>query len=194
MIDESTYQKQQAEQLAKDILNLSRNVLLVNLRFLDAALCKFVQTPVKITDTIATDGQNLYYNTRHVLTLYRQGREVPVRDYLHTTLHCIFHHPFIHTLVDMDLWDLSCDIAVENVINELALPDTQTTRAAAQTALAAYFDGSLLGRPVYRARLGKLFYDTGKIRNYEITAPSSDVAGDEQTLPRLGTVTLTEGT
>ena len=135
MIDESTYQKQQAEQLAKDILNLSRNVLLVNLRFLDAALCKFVQTPVKITDTIATDGQNLYYNTRHVLTLYRQGREVPVRDYLHTTLHCIFHHPFIHTLVDMDLWDLSCDIAVENVINELALPDTQTTRAAAQTAL-----------------------------------------------------------
>ena len=67
-------------------------------------------------------------------------------------------------------------------------------KAAAQTALAAYFDGSLLGRPVYRARLGKLFYDTGKIRNYEITAPSSDVAGDEQTLPRLGTVTLTEGT
>ncbi len=135
MMDESIYQKQQAEQLARDILNLSRNILLVNLRFMDAALCKFVQTPVKITDTIATDGQNLYYNTRHVLTLYRQDRQAPVRDYLHATLHCIFHHPFIHTLVEMDLWDLACDIAVENVINELGLRDTESSRQAAQEPL-----------------------------------------------------------
>lgn len=134
-MDEAIYQKQKAEQLAKDILNLSRNTLLVNLRFLDAALCKFVQLPVKITDTLATDGQNLYYDTRHVLNLYRQGREVPTRDYLHITLHCIFHHPFVHTLVDMDLWDLACDIAVESVINELGLREVDCPRSAVQTKL-----------------------------------------------------------
>lgn len=134
-MDEKTFQKLRAEQLAKDILNLSRNTLLVNLRFLDAALCKFVQTPVQITDTIATDGQNLYYNTGCVLERYRQSREVLVRDYLHVTLHCIFHHPFIHTLVDMELWDLSCDIAVENIINELGLKATEAPRTAGQEPL-----------------------------------------------------------
>ena len=103
-MDEKTYQKQRADELAKEILTLARNTLLVNLRFLDAALCKFVQTPVPVTDTLATDGANLYYDTGHVLSLFRQGREVPVRDYLHVTLHCVFHHPFIHTLVDRELW------------------------------------------------------------------------------------------
>lgn len=62
-MDEKVIQKQQAEHLAKEILTFSRNTLLVHLRFLDAALCKFVQTPVQITDTIATDGEHLYYNT-----------------------------------------------------------------------------------------------------------------------------------
>ena len=135
MMDETTYQRQQAEELAKEILTLSRNTLLVNLRFLDAALCKFVRTPVPITDTLATDGEHLYYDTRHILSLYREGREVPVRDYLHVTLHCVFHHPFIHTLVDMDLWDLACDIAVENVINELGLKAVEAPRQSAQAAL-----------------------------------------------------------
>lgn len=66
-------------------------------------------------------------------------------------------------------------------------------KAAAQTALKAYFGGGLLGEPVYRARLGKLLYDTGKIRNYVLSAPESDLAGADTVLPQLDTVTLTEG-
>lgn len=67
-------------------------------------------------------------------------------------------------------------------------------KAAAQTALEAYFDGNRLGEPVYLARLGKLLYDTGKVRNYTISTPTSDLAGEDTSLPQLGTVTLTEGT
>lgn len=144
-MDETQIKKQQIEHLATDILNLSRNTLLVNLRFLDAALCKFVQSPMPVTDTLATDGQNLYYDAAHVLQLYREGREVPVRDYLHITLHCIFHHPFIHTLVDMDLWGLACDIAVEHVINEIGLKDTDAPRAAAQFDAIAELQTQLKG-------------------------------------------------
>lgn len=158
-MDEKTFQKQQAERLAKDILNLSRNTLLVHLRFLDAALCKFVQTPVKITDTIATDGEHLYYDTRCVLDRYRQGREVPVRDYLHVTLHCIFHHPFVHTLVDMDLWDLACDMAVENIINELGLPAAAAPRAAAQLSILADLKAEL--KMLNAERIYRYFLDSG---------------------------------
>ena len=58
----------QAETLAREILLLSRNTLLVNLRFLDAALSQFALTPASLP--FATDGQNLYYDPRHVLLRY----------------------------------------------------------------------------------------------------------------------------
>ena len=110
----------QAETLAQEVLLLSRNTLLVNLRFLDAALSQFVLTPTSLP--FATDGQNLYYDPRHVLLCYKEEKEASVRNYLHLVMHCVFRHMYVHTLVDKPLWNLSCDIAVEEVINGLLLP------------------------------------------------------------------------
>ena len=116
----------QAETLAREILLLSRNTLLVNLRFLDAALSQFALTPASLP--FATDGQKLYYSPRHVLLRYKEEKEQSVRDYLHLVFHCVFRHMYVHTLVDQTLWDLSCDIAVEEVINGLLLPSTAAKR------------------------------------------------------------------
>lgn len=55
----------QAEVLARDVLLLSRNTLLVHLRFLDTALSQFVFTPALLP--FATDGRKLHYAPRHVL-------------------------------------------------------------------------------------------------------------------------------
>ena len=120
----------QAETLAREILLLSRNTLLVNLRFLDAALSQFALTPSPLP--FATDGQNLYYDPRHVLLRYKEEKEPSVRDYLHLVFHCVFRHMYVHTLVDQALWDLSCDIAVEEVINGLLLPSTAAKRQEQQ--------------------------------------------------------------
>ncbi len=120
----------QAETLAREILLLSRNTLLVNLRFLDAALSQFVLTPASLP--FATDGQNLYYDPRHVLLCYKEEKEASVRNYLHLVFHCVFRHMYVHTLVDQALWDLSCDIAVEEVINGLLLPSTAAKRQEPQ--------------------------------------------------------------
>ena len=120
----------QAETLAREILLLSRNTLLVNLRFLDAALSQFVLTPASLP--FATDGQNLYYDPRHVLLCYKEEKEASVRNYLHLVFHCVFRHMYVHTLVDQALWDLSCDIAVEEVINGLLLPSTAAKRQEQQ--------------------------------------------------------------
>ena len=122
----------QAETLAREILLLSRNTLLVNLRFLDAALSQFVLTPASLP--FATDGQNLYYDPRHVLLCYKEEKEASVRNYLHLVMHCVFRHMYVHTLVDRALWDLSCDIAVEEVINGLLLPSTAAKRQEPQQA------------------------------------------------------------
>lgn len=120
----------QAETLAREILLLSRNTLLVNLRFLDAALSQFALTPASLP--FATDGQKLYYDPRHVLLCYKEEKEASVRNYLHLVFHCVFRHMYVHTLLDQTLWDLSCDIAVEEVINGLLLPSTAAKRQEQQ--------------------------------------------------------------
>lgn len=124
----------EAEALALDILNLSRNTLMVHLRFLQPAFCALEFSPDPET-TLATDGTFLYYQFLHILRSYRIKKELVMRDYLHTVLHCIFRHPFVGEKTDPDLWNLSCDIAVEAVITELNLPDTDCPRTAGQSRL-----------------------------------------------------------
>lgn len=127
-----TEHEQKMESLAADVLRLSRNTLLVNLRFLDAALSRMeLQSVGEIT--LATDGQWLCYGPKHVLQSYKQEREIPVRAYLHAVLHCVYQHMFIHTLLDRSAWDLACDIAVEYTISQLNLQAAATQLSSRQT-------------------------------------------------------------
>ena len=119
-------------ELARNTLKLARNTLLVNLRFLDVALSRFDFVPVD--GSIAVDGTHIYYDPIWVLRRYKQEKQVIVRDYLHMVFHCVFHHDFVDTLLDTDAWDLACDIAAENAINELDLPCVRTARQASQYA------------------------------------------------------------
>ncbi|MBQ9059786.1 MAG: metallopeptidase [Firmicutes bacterium] len=121
-----------AEDLALQILRLSRNTLMVNLRYLEAAFVRIVPAHDMDTLEIATDGQFLYYNSLHVCRQYRQAREIPVRDYLHVSLHCLFRHLFVGKKVRADVWDLACDIAVENIINGLDLRSVSCERQVSQ--------------------------------------------------------------
>lgn len=68
-----------------------------------------------------------------------------------------------------------------------------SAQAAVRTALTAWFDGGLLGKPVYRTQLGKVILDTGVVETYAITAPTKDLPGNARRLPQLGTLTITEG-
>ena len=145
----------QAETLAREILLLSRNTLLVNLRFLDAALSQFALTPASLP--FATDGQNLYYTPRHVLLRYKEEKEQSVRDYLHLVFHCVFQHMYVHTLVDRTLWDLSCDIAVEEVINGLLLPSTAAKRQKPQQTELARLRQTV--KPLTAEKLYRHFQD-----------------------------------
>lgn len=110
---------------------LSRNTLLVNLRFLDMALSRL--SPVSNDKvTLATDGTYLAYGPTHILRCFKEEQERTTRDYLHVVLHCIFSHMFVSTLVDKDVWNLACDIAVESTITDLGLKSTESVRQARQ--------------------------------------------------------------
>lgn len=119
-----------ADKLAQDILRLSRNTLLVNLRFLDMALSGLEYIPG--SDSVAVNGRCIFYDPMWVLRRYKGEKNTVVRDYLHMVFHCIFHHAFVSTLVDTDAWDLACDIAAESAISELVLPCVKCKRETEQ--------------------------------------------------------------
>lgn len=67
-------------------------------------------------------------------------------------------------------------------------------KQAVTDALGAHFTGKLLGKSVYLATLGGVIYGTGKVENYAIAQPAGDLGAQDTVLPRLGTLTVTEGT
>lgn len=122
--------------LAQQALELTRNKLLVSLRFMNAAFAhlKLLAQPGQ---TIATDGTYLRYSPADVARTFASSPEELARTYLHIMLHDVFLHPFPNPNMDAARWDAACDIAVEAVITQLALPATASPRAARQTAALA---------------------------------------------------------
>lgn len=150
-------QIEKRNKLAADVLRLSRNTLLVNLRFLDAALNQLEPLPVEGL-TLATDGEALAYDPGHVLRMYRDEREAVVRAYLHMVLHGVFRHMFVHTLMDHHVWDLACDIAAEYVIAGLGLRAATTRRELLQKSVYAELQKEikqLTAEKIYRYVLDK---------------------------------------
>ena len=116
--------------LSHDILILSRNTLMVDLRFLDAALGQFQYVPFTERPVMGTDGFNLFYDPLSILALYQVGKEDAARGYLHMVLHCIFRHMYVSANIERRLWNLACDIAVEGAITELGVKSVKTTSEA----------------------------------------------------------------
>ncbi|MCM1187175.1 MAG: VWA-like domain-containing protein [Lachnoclostridium sp.] len=114
--------------LAKQILKLAHDDILVHLRFFDRALGELVWAERLHTGCLATDGKNCYYDPVFVLRSYQEEPKSIARGYLHLLLHCIFSHSFQYDKLETDLWDLAADIAVENVILELKLPSVSLSQ------------------------------------------------------------------
>ncbi len=108
----------QIRQLAGEIINLSRNTLILNLRFLDRALGTFKAAEGEV---FSTDGESIYFNSVDVLLDYRKNKNTVTHNFLHAVLHCVMRHLFVSAKVDKNLWNVACDIAVEAAIDEMDL-------------------------------------------------------------------------
>ncbi len=108
------------DDLAQKVIKLSKNTITVNLRFMDFAINSLSEVSTEDI-TISTDGDNIIYDPVYVLYKYKYNKNYMNSAYMHVLLHCVFKHFYIDSNIDRVLWDLACDIAVENVINELNL-------------------------------------------------------------------------
>lgn len=146
------------EKISAEVLRLSRNTILINLRFMDTALAELEQVPSMLIRGIATDGRHLIYNPMCILKAYADERYVINRDYLHVLLHCLYRHNFVNELLDEPVWNLACDITVENIINELLISSLDAKRMNAQGAVISELKSNLkilTAEKIYRYYLDK---------------------------------------
>ena len=183
--------------IAQNILKLSRNTLLVNLRFLDTAMSMFSyvccpdgiipRTDISLGGGLATDGKSIYYEPKWVLKRYRNEKEAVVRDYLHMVFHCVFHHAFVSTLVDIPRWDLACDIAAEAAIEDLKIHCAAAKRSAGQQSLI-----STLRKEVKQLSAEKIYawLREKKYSDAHMRQLRSDFLADSHDIWYLRTITL----
>lgn len=113
-----THEEWQAR-MGGEVLAVVRSGLYLDFRFLDQALSALTPTADERCGVLATDGTILCYQPSALLRLYQKNPKYLNRLYLHTVFHCIFRHLWLRGKRDKRLWDLACDIAVENVIDGL---------------------------------------------------------------------------
>ena len=153
-----------AEPLARQALDLAKNALLVNLRFMNAAFARLRPFPVPGA-TLATDGLRLRYDPLALARLYAAEPNEFTRAYLHIVLHNVFLHLYPGEHADPARWDAACDIVAERTIAELDLPATRTARAARQQATLARIDAAL---PLATAEMVYRFLDEEGLADEEL--------------------------
>ena len=122
----------QVSEIASRIWSLSRDRILVNLRFLDVAL-----SGIKLKEQAGMDGIRcdinapgeavIYYDPRTIVRLYKKNPNNVIRTHLHILLHCIFSHSYRYGRMEQELWDVAADMAVENAILSLGISGIDVT-------------------------------------------------------------------
>ena len=117
-------------EVTTDILRNSRNELYLNLRFLDTALSSLAFLPDEQIRITGTDGKMLFFQPDALADLFRKGRVLVNRQYLHSILHCLFSHLWNQKEREPRYWNLACDIAVESVIDGLQIRAVHRPKSA----------------------------------------------------------------
>jgi len=131
--------------VCNEILQDVKTELYLNMRFLDVALNSLKMQPDFEISVCGTDGVSFYYQILDLTERYKMGNAYVNRMYLHSVFHCLFGHLWEYsweTEIEMpigvdewtkqalieseqtknrQLWDLSCDIAMESVIDSFMI-------------------------------------------------------------------------
>lgn len=111
------------DQMGQKILNECRTELYLSMRFMGVALSSLDYRMDLSTRRVGTDAAFIRFNPNYLLQLYLERPEKLNRTYMHMLMHCLFRHMFsAKEHEDVELWDLSCDIAAESVVDSMDYP------------------------------------------------------------------------
>lgn len=119
MVDQSGRITEAFERVSLEILQNSRNELYLNMRYLDLALSGLRLQVTTEFPGMGTDGYYLFVHPKLLADLFEQNRLLVNRRYLHIVMHCLLRHIFKKPGGDELLWRISCDVAVESIIDSM---------------------------------------------------------------------------
>ena len=118
------------KEIAGQILDDSRTELYLDQHYLAMALGALRYALNTEMDGIGTDGEYLVVHPKTLADLYRRNRRLVNRIFLHQVYHCLFRHIFKPLRRDRELWMLSCDMAVEFLMDSQNLRSTRVAHSA----------------------------------------------------------------
>ena len=133
------------QEIGSSILRAARDELYLGMRFLDVALSSFSYQMDGQIHGFGTDGRVMYFQPQMLGGLYRENRILVNRGYLHMVFHCIFRH-FAWSgteskkraddgiTIQERMRDLSCDIAVEHMIDGMNYRSIRFSRSLLREA------------------------------------------------------------
>ncbi len=159
---------EQFVQIAEKILGDSRSELYMDQHYLALALGALRYKVNTELPGMGTDGEYLAVHPKILADLYEKDRRLVNRIYLHQIYHCLFRHIFKRIRENEELWMLSCDMAVEYLIDD---QNNRSTR---------------MGRNAIRARWRTQLLNYVKVLNAEgIYEALKRIRPDERTMARL---------
>ena len=112
-------QSEWENEMSVKIINYIKSEIYLDLPYLNLALQALIPAPKEEIQTFATDGNYLFFSCQKLIELFKKNTYFLDRAYLHSILHCIFSHLWIAGERDRIIWGISCDIAVEYVIDNM---------------------------------------------------------------------------
>ncbi|MGM9659046.1 MAG: VWA-like domain-containing protein [Faecousia sp.] len=109
------------ESVCLQVLQTCRAELCVCFPYLDSAFA-CLSWELREEPGFRVDGKKLSFGITGLLSLYSRDPASVRRGYLHMLLHCLFLHLFPPADAAPKLWDLACDMAVEQLIHGEAQP------------------------------------------------------------------------
>lgn len=104
------------EHLGLRILNYCRSELYAQYPQMDLAFAALSVEPSRRTETAGTDGSSLFFSPRFLIKAYAENPQMVLRGYFHLLLHCLYFHLQKPQQYETRLWNLACDIAVEQIV------------------------------------------------------------------------------
>lgn len=127
-------QNEKKTALCGEIIRACRTELCDLFPYLDGAL---VSLKWKETEQrgFRVDGDEVWFYPDDLIGLYARSPNAVRRGYLHMLLHCLFLHLYAPNRANDRLWNLACDIAVEQVIESQKISRLSVSGAGKQAFL-----------------------------------------------------------
>ncbi|MBR6159682.1 MAG: hypothetical protein IKQ40_05210 [Lachnospiraceae bacterium] len=126
----------QISSLAKSVLSLARDSIVVKYRFFDRALAAIELVEEPGIASYVSDAGKLSYDPAKLLNDYMNDGNYVTRLLLHVIFHSIFMHYSRKDIANTEYWDIACDIAVENAVLSLGNDNPKLTDTEVQIILS----------------------------------------------------------